>query len=217
MDLPHPLAFLSPPLCLSRCLNDSCVPHSDHSRLFSDRKELRRLPRSLDTYRRARARHLFQSLQAAMTSYDINIRKCASCSTREIRWYAKDNTGSADYTCTRCLDLLRINKHRTAFLTLHRQIHKVLPQVCTYNIYDFIHPVNYSQWREFNRHNYSQRSSTIRLFLAGAPWTNNWIHDLHRKLQRQSRRDLLWRGKVYRTSSWDSHTDVYVVLCGYLI
>ena len=199
------------------CRNDPCVPHSDHSRLFSDRKELRRLPRSLDANKMVRTLYLFRFLQAAMTSYDINIRTCTRCRTSEIRWYAKDNTRSADYICTRRLDLHRITKHRAAFLTLHRQIHKVLPQVCAYNIYDFIHPVDHSQWRKLNRHNYSQRSSTIRLFLAGAPWTNNWIHDLHRKLQRQSRRDLLWRGKVYRTSSWDSHTDLYVVLCEYLI
>ena len=152
-----------------------------------------------------------------MTTYDLNIRKCASCSTKEIRWLYKDNTETADYICTRCLDLLCRNKHRNAFLTMHRQTFKALPQMCKHNIYDFIHPVNHSQWREFNRHNYSQRSSTIRLFLAGAPWTLNWIHDLHRKLQRQSRRDIMWRGKVYRTSSWDSYTDIYGVLCGFLI
>ena len=157
----------------------------------------------------ARASCLLQALQVAMGSYDINILTCTLCGAREINWNAEGNTGSTGYTCTRCLDLHRLGKHRATFFALHQQIHKALPQACATDIYDFIHPVDYNQWKKLNWHNYTQRRSTIKHFLAGAPWTNNWIHDLHRKLQRQSRRELLWKGKAYRTSSWNTHTDLY--------
>ena len=171
--------------------------------------------------------------QTAMSSFDINISTCTRCKTSEINWstgpacigcldlidtcMVPDNTGSTGYTCTRCLDLDRLVKHRATSFALYQQFHKVLPQTCVTDIYEFTYPGSYNQWKKLNWYHYTQRRSTIKFFLAGAPWTHNWIHDLNRKLQRQGRRDLLWRGKAYHTSSWNMYTDLYFVFCDYLI
>ena len=152
-----------------------------------------------------------------MGFYDISILICTLCGVPEINWNPTSNFGSAGYICSKCLDLHCHERHRVIFFALHRQIYKALPQVCAIHIYDFIHPVNHSQLKKLNWHNYTQRRLTMQLFLGGAPCSNNYIHDLHQQLQQQSRRELFWKGKRYRTSSWNTHTDLYVVLCNYLI
>ena len=169
----------------------------------------------------------------AMSFYDINISSCIRCKTREVNWssgsmsigcmdrhgtrMAPANIGSTGYTCTRCLDLDRLGKRRATFLTLYQKLHKALPQTCLTNIYAFTYPGCYNQWKKLNWYNYMQRRATSKFFLAGAPWTNNWLHDLHRKLQRQGSRAFLCKGKVYRTSTWNIYTDLYSVICDYLI
>ena len=155
----------------------------------------------------------------AMSLYDINISSCTRCRTREVNWSSGlVSIGRlVEYTCTSCLDSDRLGTHRAAFLTLYQKLHKALPQTCLANIYAFTYPGCYNQWKKLNWYNYMQRRATLKFFLAGAPWTNNWLHDLHRKLQRQGNRTCLWKGKVYRTSTWNIYTDLYSVICDYLI
>ena len=115
-----------------------------------------------------------------------------------------------EYTCTRCLDSNRLRAHRAAFLTTYQKRFKVLPQTCLANIYAVTHPGCHNQWKKLNRYNYKQRRTTLKFFLAGAPWTNNWIHNLHRKLQRQGH-----RGQYQNYVG--NYIDLYSVLCDYLI
>jgi hypothetical protein len=151
-----------------------------------------------------------------MGSYDVTISACTLCTTTEFDWGPTGNSDSAGYICSKCLDLQRHVKHRDAIHTLHRQLHKALPQLCVSYIYDFVFPTSHSQWRRLNRHNYMQRTRTLQFFFGGAPWSNNCIYDLHKQLQQQSTEGLLWKGKRYYTSSWDTHTDVYIALCNFL-
>ena len=148
----------------------------------------------------------------AMSIYDISISFCIRCRTKDI------NLSSGlvhigrlpEYTCTRCLDSNRLRAHRAAFLTTYQKRFKVLPQTCLANIYAFTHPGCHNQWKKLNRYNYKQRRKTLKFFLAGAPWTNNWIHNLHRKLQRQ-------RHRGHHQNSVGNHIDLYLVICDYLI
>ena len=148
----------------------------------------------------------------AMSLYDINISSCTRCRTREVNWSSGlVSIGRlVEYTCTSCLDSDRLGTHRAAFLTLYQKLHKALPQTCLTNIYAFTYPGVYNQWEKLNWYNYMQRRATLKFFLAGAPWTNNWLHDLHRKLQRQGNR------RYYRTYI-GNYTDLYSAICDYLI
>ena len=57
----------------------------------------------------------------------------------EIKWNTTNNSDSADYICSKCLDLQCHERHRAIFLTLFRQLYKALPQLCATYIYDFIY------------------------------------------------------------------------------
>ena len=154
---------------------------------------------------------------ATMGSYDVNISACILCTTTEFDWGPTGNSDSAGYVCSKCLDLQSHERHRAIIHTLLRKLHKALPQRCASYIYDFVYPTNHSQWRRLNRRNYMQRTRTLQFFLGGAPCSNNYIHDLHQQLQQQRTVGLLWKGKRYCTSSWGTHTDLYVVLCNFRI
>ena len=152
------------------------------------------------------------AMHTAMSIYDISISSCIRCRTNEINWSSGSlhNGHLPDYTCTRCLDSNGLRAHRALFLTTYRRRFKVLPQICLENIYAFTHPGCHNQWKKLNRYNYKQRRNTIKFFLAGAPWTNNWIHNLYRKLQRQRHRGH------YQNLGGD-HIDLYSRICDYLI
>ena len=152
--------------------------------------------------------HLLKVCCATMGSYDVNISACNLCTTTEFDWGPTGNSDSAGYVCSKCLDLQCHVSHRDTIRTLHRQLHKALPQL--------VFPTNHNQWRRLNRRNYMQRTRTLQFFLGGAPCSNNDIQNLHKQLQQQSTEGLLWKGKRYCTSSWGTHTNLYVVLYNFL-
>ena len=152
------------------------------------------------------------AVHTAMSIYDISISSCTRCRTSEFNWSSGSllNGHLPDYTCTRCLDSDGLRRHRTRFLVTYRIRFMVLPQICMENIYAFTHPECHNQWKKLNRYNHKQRRNTMKFFLAGAPWTNNWIHNLYRKLRRQQYRDQ------YQNLVGD-HIDFYSCICDYLI
>ena len=121
------------------------------------------------------------------------------------------------YMCFKCLDQQHHTRHRNAVATLHRQLHAVLLQISISYIYDFVFPSSHKQWRLLNRHNYMQRKRTLLLFLGGAPGSNNWIYDLHKQLQHQRTGGAIRKGRTYYSSSVVDRSDLYTILCEFLI
>ena len=74
----------------------------------------------------------------AMSLYDINISSCMRCRTTDVNWSSglMSIGRLLEYTCTRCLDLDRLGKHRAAFLTRYirnftQLCHKLVWQTST--------------------------------------------------------------------------------------
>ena len=153
---------------------------------------------------------------AAMASVDTSISVCSLCTGTEVVWSPVGDS-SKGYMCSKCLDQQHLTRHRNAVVTLHRQLHAVSPQISIPYIYDFVFPTSHKQWRLLNRHNYVQRKRTLHFVMRGAPGSNNWIYDLHKQLQHQRTGGAIRKGRRYYSSSVVDRSDLYTILCEFLI
>ena len=152
-----------------------------------------------------------------MVSADVGIAACTLCARSELEWNPVGCLDSEGFMCSKCFDRYVHTRHRSAFATLHRQLHVVLPQVSISFIYDFVFPTNHKQWRRLNRHSYMQRKLVLFLLLRGAPGSNNWIYELHKQLQHQRIGGVIRKGKRYYSSSVVDRSDLYTILWEFLI
>ena len=141
------------------------------------------------------------------------IEKRDRCSNKEFSWWPVFETVEEEwqeYTCTRCIDHNNNIEKIKWFVSLHTM--RIPPEV-----FDYMYPENYKQLVILNKCQMSQRVENLRHLQLGAPHTQNAIYDLHRQLEVQIYSGLQCNGKAYRTTCWDSHTDLLEFLSSFLM
>ena len=145
------------------------------------------------------------------------IEVCVHCNRTEIDWCPmEDEDDEPAYICTVCTDQQQVTGFRCSFVALQRNLLYGLPPHFPQELFDYVFPANYRQWLSLNRCKRAQRTQTLRFLFCGAPWTRNHIYDFHKRLQEQFDQGDLWKGQRFRTSCWNSRTDIFTVLCDFL-
>ena len=145
-----------------------------------------------------------------MGTQNTELIRCLSCHRMELDWRIHYED---DYTCSKCEDLQRFESHRNSFLTLYHHLEGILPLPLSLpHLFDYLYPSNLR-----HKHTRIQRKRTLRLFLLGASYTDNYIYNLHTQLQEQMMRGHRWRGRLYYQKSWNDQTEFITVLCAFLI
>ena len=145
-----------------------------------------------------------------MGTQNTELIRCFSCHCMEFDWriYYEDV-----YTCSKCKDLERFESHRNSFLTLYHHLIGVLPLPLSLpHLFDYLYPSNLR-----HKHTHIQRKRTLRLFLLGASYTDNYIYNLHTQLQEQMKRGHRWTSRIYYQQCWNDQTDFLTILCAFFI
>ena len=137
-----------------------------------------------------------------MGSYGIDIAVCIVCSRSEFdRRPSEDEADMPEYRCTKCIDQQHLVNRLNGFTSLHRQLFYELPPLFSKDLFAYAFPANYEQWKTFNRRNREQRLQTLRFFFCGAPWSRNYIYDLHQQLEMQVNRGYLWKDETIASAA----------------
>ena len=151
------------------------------------------------------------------SQYRVEIAVCTLCNRSEFNWQPDaDDFGIPAYNCTLCSDHARQERCLGSFNTLHRRLLHDLPLPFSIDLFGHIYPTTYKQWILLNKDNREQRVSTMRWILSGAPWTQNFIYDLHHKINEQIRKGYTWKGRRYYPTSWNDHSDLFSAVIDYL-
>ena len=144
------------------------------------------------------------------------IKVCVHCNRTEIDWRPmEDEDDEPAYICTVCTDQQRVTGFRRSFVALHRNLLYGLPPHFPQELFGYVFPANYKQLLSMNNCKRAQRTETLRL-LCGAPLTRNHIYDFYQRLQEQADQIHWWKGQRFRTSCWNSRTDIFTVLGDFL-
>ena len=147
-------------------------------------------------------------------NYDINIVRCSYCNREEFDWRHdqhdyRDNV--LEYRCSGCSDQRRLDTRRYCFIMLFRHLNEALPHLFLAGLFDYAYPLQLN-----NIDTCKQRINTMHFVLNGKPWTSNWLYDLHKQLERQTKQGYRWKRKRYFTTHWDRQ-DLFSVVCSYLV
>ena len=129
-----------------------------------------------------------------MGACDIDIAVCIVCSRSDFDWRpSEDEADMPEYRCTKCIDQQHVVRHLNGFTSLHRQLFYELPPLFSKDRFTYVYHANYEQCKTFNKRNREQRLQTLRFFFCGAPWSSNYMYDLHQQLGLQANRGYLWK------------------------
>ena len=154
---------------------------------------------------------------AVMANRTVLIERCVHCHRAELDWRPiGDDLDSRSYTCSLCFDQLRITELMNGVVIMYARMFPGLPPLFPQELFYYLFPSNYTQWREMNRCNREQRALSLSFLLCGAPWSGNRIYDLHLRIEAHRGFGWMWKGRLYSHSSWDCRTDSFSVLNDFL-